>query len=207
MPKTIELDGEQVEVFTAAEVEAAKTEIKTTVEAEYAPKLADLTTKITAAETAAAARAGEFTNFRKLSDEQVAALAEKDRIIYQNSLVLKEEQDKRVALEKTTHDNAVTSVIKGKAGTNADLQKKMEEMWPLIQIEALTPEQMEAKAQMVLGAISTTTPNLLAGVIGFTGSYAPPSGDDDGKKGFGETERGKAMAGALGLLTEAPKKS
>lgn len=203
-------DGEQVEVYTADEVTAAKTEAATAAakakEDEYTPKLTELTGKLTEAEKAAAARAGEFAHFRKLSDEQVAELNEKDRIIYQNSLALKESEDKRIASETAHQTAAVDAVIKSKSNGNADLEAKIKEMWPLIGVEASTPEQIELKAQMVLGAISTTTPNLIASAAGFNGTYIPPGGGDGEGKTFADTEAGKGLADKLGLVLEVPKK-
>jgi hypothetical protein len=211
MPKTIELDGEQVEVFTAEEVQAARTEeatkTRTAVEGEFTPKLTEAQQKLKDAQDAAATRAGEFSEFRKLNEEQVKQLSEKDRIIYENTLKLKESEDKRIAAEEAGQKTAVATVIKSKAGGNEALAKKMEEMWPLITVDATTPEQIEAKALMVLGAISTTTPDLIAGVAGFTGSYAPPGGNSEEGKSFADTERGKAGAKALGLILEPPKAS
>lgn len=202
-------DGAEVEVYTAEEVAAAKTEAATAAakakDDEYTPKLAEVTGKLTEAEKAAAQRAGEFAQFRKLSDEQVAALTEKDRIIYQNGLALKESEDKRVAAETKNQTDAVNTVIKAKANGNAELQKKIEEMWPLIGVEATTPEQIELKAQMVLGAISTTTPNLIASAAGFNGTYTPPGGEGEGQS-FAATEGGKGLADKLGLTLEVPKK-
>lgn len=202
MSQKIEVNGEEVEVYTAEEVATASaTKVAEAVaakEAEFAPKLTELTDKLTEAERAAATRAGEFTQFRKLSEEQVAALAEKDRIIYQNSLALKEEQDRRAGLEKTAEETAVANVIKAKANGNVDLEAKMKEMWPLITVDATTSEQIEAKATMVLGALSTTVPDLVAKANGFTGSFAPPGEYKEGES-FADTPNGKALAAELGL--------
>lgn len=199
-------DGAEVEVYTADEVAAARAEAATAKETELKPKLTELETELTGAKTALAARAGEFAQFRKLSEEQVAALTEKDRVIYENSLALKESEDKRVAAETAGQKALVDNVIAAKAGKNEVLKAKMEEMWPLIGVEAITAEQIEAKAQMVLGAISTSTPNLVAGVAGFSGSYAPPGAKEGDEKAFGETEAGKGLADKLGLTLEPPKK-
>lgn len=210
MPKTIELDGAEVEVYTAEEVQASKEaaaqEARTAADAEWTPKLTEATTKLTDTEKRLQERTGEFNNFRKLNEDQVAKLSEAERTIYENGLALQKANDDRVAAETRNQKDAIANVIRSKAGTNAELQKKMEEMWPIIGIEATTSEQLEYKALAVMGAISTTSPNLIAGVAGFTGSYAPPGAGDEEKKGFGETERGQAIADALGLKTKPDEK-
>lgn len=198
-------DGAQVEVYTADELAAARTEGASAKETELKPKMTELETELTGAKTALAARAGEFAQFRKLSEEQVAAMTEKDRIIYENSLALNKANEDRVAAEESAAKERIINVIKAKAGANEALKTKMEEMWPLIAVEAVTPEQIEAKAQMVLGAISTQTPNLVAGVAGFNGSYSPPGDTGTSDKTFGETEAGKGLAERLGIQLE-PKK-
>lgn len=204
--KIEDADGNEIEVYTAEEVEAAKTEAAAAKDAEFAPIKTELEGKLTAAEKAAAERAGEFAHFRKLSDEQVSALTEKDRIIYQNGLALKDSEDKRIAAEEATKKAAVDTLIASKSGGNPKLVEKMKEMWPLIGVEATTPEQLEAKAQMVLGALSTTVPDLVATAAGFGGgAYHPPVVAKKEGESYADTAAGKAAAAELGLTIEAPK--
>lgn len=201
-----EASGEEIEVYTADEVAVRETAARAAVTAEFEPKLTEATTKLTEAERRAAERSGEFAKFRALSDEQIAALTEKDRIIYENGLALKASEDARIAGEVANKKALVDGVIKAKAGSNQALADKMAEMWPILGVEANTPEQVETKAQMILGALSTSQPDLVASVAGFTGTYAPPgSGDKEGEK-FGDTAAGKAFAADLGLTIEAPTK-
>lgn len=197
--------GEDVEVFTADEVTAKAAEAAAAKEAEYAPKLADLTGKLTDAERRAQERAGEFQNVRKLNEEQVAKLTIAERTIYENGLALDQLNKDRIATEETNRKNAVTSVIKAKAGNNTDLETKMTEMWDKITVDATTPEQMEAKAQMVLGAISVSSPDLVATANGFSGSFAPPVQQRKEGDSFADTKEGQGLAGMLGLKTETPK--
>lgn len=199
-------DDKEVEVYTAEEVEAAKVEAAAAKDAEFAPIKTELEGKLTAAEKAATERAGEFAHFRKLSDEQVSALTEKDRIIYQNGLALKDSEDKRIAAEEATKKAAVDTLIASKAGGNPKLIEKMKEMWPLIGVEATTPEQLDAKAQMVLGALSTSVPDLVATAAGFGGgSYQPPTPPKKDGESYADTAAGKAAAAEIGLVIEAPK--
>lgn len=199
-------EGEEIEVFTAAEVQAREATVRTTVEGEYKPKLDEATTKLTEAEKRAAERAGEFGEFRKLRDEDVAKLAEKDRIIYENTLRLKEADDKRIESEQKTLKASVDAAIKAKAGDNPKLIEKINEVWGVVNIDATTPEQITAKLDMVLGAISTTAPDLLSTVNGFSGgAFQPPTPPKKDGESFADSEQGKAAAAEIGLTLEAPK--
>lgn len=194
-----------MEVFTAEEVTARETAAADKIKGEYEPKVTDLAGKLSEAEKRAAERAGEFAEFRKLRDEDVAKLSEKDRIIYENQVKLDAAEKARVLDAETTHKNTVASAIKAKAGDNAPLVEKITTMWDLIKVDANTPEEIDAKMLMVLGAISTTTPDLVATVNGFGGgSYRPPQEKKEGDS-FADTAPGKGLADRLGLKFEAPK--
>lgn len=202
-----ENENEEIEVFTAEEVAERETAAKAAVEGEYKPKLEDATKKLTAAEEAAAQRALEFGQFRKLSDEQVKALSEKDAIIYNNSIKLQEAMEREAAGKKAALEATVETALRAKAGTDEKLFEKMKATWGLINVEANTPEQIEQKTMMVLGAISTTQPDLVASVQGFSGGSFEPPKDNKLKEGesFADTPAGKQAAAELGLMTEPPK--
>lgn len=207
MPKTIidETSGEEVEVYTADEVEAAKTEAVTAKETELNPRIKTLEEELTGAKTALGQRANEFAQFRKLNDEQVAKLTETERQLYENGLVLEQERQKRITAEETTRTATVDGVIKVKSNGNQALADKMKEMWAVIDIDANTPEQIEAKATMVLGALSTTVPDLVAAANAFMGgSYTPPVTKPKEGETFADSPEGKAAAAELGLTLEAP---
>lgn len=194
----VEIDGAEVEVYTADEVTAAKAAERTAVEGEYKPKLDEMNLKLTAAEVRAAERAGEFKQFRELNEKQVAELSEKDRIIYENTKALKLATDEIHAERNKGIEAQVAAAIAAKAAGNDKLAGRMKDMWSVIGIAATTPEQIALKANMVLGALSTTEPDLVASVGTFSGSALPPTG---GKKeeSFADTERGKAAAAELGF--------
>lgn len=199
--------GEEIEVFTADEVTARESAAATAKEAELKPQLDKSAAELLEAKTALGKRANEFAEFRKLRDEDVAKLDEKDRIIYENQLKIKDAEERRVASEETTKKAAVAAVIKAKAGEGTKLAQKMTEMWDIISVAADTPEQIEAKALMVLGAISTTTPDLLSSANGFSGgAFLPPQPKHEEQNSFADTENGKQFAADLGLVIEAPKK-
>lgn len=205
-------DGQEVEVYTADEVKTqADAAVATAVaakETEFSVVKTELEGKLTDAEKRAQERSGEFAQFRKMSDEDKAKLTVAERTIYENGLALAQANEARVAADTAALTERVNRVIKSKAGDNVKLSEKMKEMWPLITIEATTPEQIEAKAQMVLGAISSTVPDLLANVSGFNGgSYLPPQPEKKEGETFADTAAGKGLAGELGLTIEPPKKA
>lgn len=206
--KTTNEAGEEIEVYTAAEVQERETAARTAAEGEWKPKVEDLTGKLTAAEQAAAQRAVEFGHFRKLSEDQVKKLSEQEAIIYNNQLKLEEANGRNETNQKTAHENAVATAIRAKIGTDESLFTKVKDMYALIGIEATTTEQIEKKVLATLGAIGQTEPNLLATVNGFSGgSYQPPKPTDkkDGES-FADTDKGKGIAAILGLTLEKPKK-
>ena len=199
-------EGAEIEVYTAEEVTARETAAKTEVEGIWKPQLVEATEKLTDAEKRAAERAGEFANFRKLSDEQVAKLTVAERTIYENTLLLQAEKDKNIENDKKVYDAAVDATIRAKVGNDPKLFEKAKAMYKVIGLEDATPEQMQQRATAAVGALVQTEPDLLA-VIGVSssGSYMPPvaAAKDDS---FAATERGKAGAAELGLIIEAPKK-
>jgi hypothetical protein len=195
--------GEEIEVYTAEELQAAVT----AKEGELTPKLTQAQQDLEEARTALGARATEFSQFRKLNDEQVKKLTIAERTIYENGLALEEERQRREASEKATREAQVDSALRAKVGTDDKLFTKAKEMWAIIGIDPKTPEEVERKVLMVLGAIGTTEPNLVAAVPGFTGgTYIPPVTKKEGEgESFADTEQGKAAAAELGLTLEKPK--
>ena len=198
----------EIEVYTAEEVRARVADEVKKKEGEYTPKIQKLETDLGDARVALGKRAEEFSQFRKLSEDQVKKLDEKDRVIYENGLALQKLSEERIASDKKNHDQMIDTAIKAKAGTDEKLITKMKDMYSIIGIEANTPQEVEQKVLAVLGAISTTQPDLLASVAGFSGgSYVPPGQvKTDGEKSFGETDKGKTFASELGLKIEADKK-
>lgn len=192
-------DGQEIEVYTAAEVQERETAAATAKEAEFTPKIADLSEKLTDAETRAKERAGQFAHFRKLNDEQVAKLTVAERTIYENGLALNEEREKNVKIVADQKKANIEAAITLKAGTDEKLKTKMTEMWTIMGLADDTPDQIEQKSLAVLGAIGTTQPDLVAGIGGFSGSFAPPGQKVNQAPSFADTPAGKAGAKELGL--------
>lgn len=207
MAKLYDANGAEVEAFLPDEVAtqistavAAKETEFTTVKTELEGKLADTETRLKE-------RSGEFAQFRKLNDEQVAKLSVAERTIYENGLALQQEREKNITLEKQRHDSTVEAAIRAKVGTDEKLYTKVKDMWAVFGIEANTQEQIDQKTLMIIGAIGTTEPDLIASVNGFQGgSYTPPVQQKEGEKSFADTDVGKAGAAELGITLEAPKK-
>lgn len=202
-------DGKEIEVYTAEEVAASSKKASEDAVAAAALEFGKTKTQIEAerddARKALGERSSEFAQFRKLNTDQVAKLSEQDRIIYENGLALEAERLKGAERDKKEHDARVESAIRAKSGTDEKLHTKIKEMFGVIGIEANTPEEIERKVQLTLGAISTTEPDLLAGVIGFTGSFKPPVKETPEGISFADTDKGKGFAKELGLNLEAKK--
>jgi len=208
--KAFNEDGAEIEVFSADEVKAQTTAAvdaaKKEVEGQYAPKVTELEKELGGAKSALAARAGEFANFRKLSDEAVAKLDEAQRTIYNNGLILEEERKKTADAEKARLETQVDGAIRATAGTDEKLYTKMKSMFGTIAIEATTPEQIQNKIKMVVGAIGATEPDLVASVANFSGGFRPPVTAKAEGESFADTDKGKAFAKDIGLVIPEPKK-
>ena len=205
--KILAADGEtEIEVFTADEVQAKADEAAAAAEAKLKPDLEKATGEVTRLDGLLKSRAKEFAGFRELNEEQVAKLDEKDRIIYENQKAIKASEDARIADTQAAQKAQIAAAIEAKAGGNTKLAEKMTSMWDIITVDAKTPQEIEAKLLMVLGAISTTAPDLLATVAGFSGgSYVPPKTTGGDGKSFADTPEGQAFAKSIGLDLEGKK--
>ncbi len=193
-------DGKELEVYTAEEVQAKVEEVSKSKE--------QVETELTEAKKALNERAGQFAQFRKLNDDTVAKLSAAERTIYENGLALEEARVARETSEKKIQESMVDNAIRAKAGSDEKLYTKMKDMWSIIGIEANTQEAIENKTKMVLGAISTTEPDLLASVSGFSGgAWTPePQKTTSDEKSFADTDAGKKIANELGLKLSTDNK-
>lgn len=198
----VDIDGVETEVFTAADVEAAKT----TVKGEYEPKLTAAEIEKTRLEGLLKDRADEFKGFRKLSDENVAKLDAASRQIYENGLAIAAEQEKNASYAKAAKETSIAAAVRAKTGTNEKLFEEAMKMYQIVGLDDGTPEGIAKRANAAFGALATDQPDLLASA-GFQvgGGFEPPqpAGGDD--KGFGTTEAGKEFAKRMGLIIEPPK--
>lgn len=196
-----EKSGEEIEVYTAEEVQA-KVQAK---ETEFGTIKTGLESELKNAKDALGDRAREFGQFRELHKDVVDKLDVAQRTIYENQKAQHDSQIARETEEKTRIGNQVDAALRAKSGTDEKLFTKMKEMWDVVTIDARTPEEIDRKTLMILGAIGQTEPDLVASIQGFSGgSYIPPK-TTSVEPGFGETEAGKGLAKDLGLDFVPPK--
>ena len=201
---------EEIDVFSAeehtaavaAEVEKARKE----EEAKWTPKVSALETELTGAKTALGDRAKEFGHFRELHADVVEKLGVAERVIYDNQKAAHDREVKQEEEAKTRHEASVDAAIRATAGTDEKLFTKMKSMWNVIGINAVTPEEIETKKKMILGAIGSTEPDLVASVAGFSGGYKPPVAEKKEGETFADTPAGQGLANSLGLKLKADEK-
>lgn len=208
MSHKVELNGEEVEVFTADEVAARETAARAAVTGELTPKLTEAQKEVERVSGLLNARTAEFGQFRKLSDDQVAKLNVTELALYENQKLLAEANEKNTTATADAHKKAVEAAIRAKVGTNEDLFKKVSDMYTIVTLDDSTPEALARRVSAALGALGTTEPDLLA-AAGFVpnSSFEPVKpANETADEGFGATPAGKAFADELGLIIEAPKK-
>lgn len=204
--KILDEDGvTEIEVYSADEVKTQTEAAVKAKETEFGTIKTDLETKLGDATKALSERTGEFKQFRKLNDDVVAKLSTAERTIYENGLLLQKANDDRAESDKKFQEKTIDSIIRAKVGTDEKLFGKVKEMYAVIGIQAVTPEEIERKTLAAIGALGTTSPDLVASVLGINGSYKPPEvkKTDDS---FANTDKGKAGAAELGLILEPPVK-
>lgn len=209
MSHKLEIEGQEVDVFTTEEVAAREAAARAAVEGEWKPKYETAEQERVRTQGILEARTKEFgqarEGFKRLSDEQYAKLEEKDKIIYDNQLTIHSNNEKIAESDKKTKESAIDSAIRVKVGGDATLFAKVKDMYALVNLEDVTPEQMQIRVNAALGAVGTTSPDLLA-AAGFGGGSFEPPRRDEGSTSFADTERGKDLAKSLGILIEEPKK-
>lgn len=210
MSRKVEIDGEEVEVYTAAERDTAIADARTAVEGEWKPKLTAAETETARVAKLLEDRTKEFgqgrAEFKRLSDEQYAKLDEKDRTIYDNQVVIADKDKTITESNQKAHESSVDTAIKAKVGSDVNLFTKVKEMYGLINLEDLTPDQIVQKVNVAFGAVGTREPDLLAAAgFGTGGGFEPPR--KEAKDSFADSERGKELAKALGIPLEAPKQA
>lgn len=206
MSKAYDKDGNEIDVLLPEEHQAAVNLEVEKIKGEYVPKLTLAESELEVAKKALGDRAGEFKNFRELHADVVAKLSVAERAIYENQLAQERRRVEDEAALKTARETARDNAIRAKSGTDEKLFGKMKDMYELIAVEANTAEQIENKVKMVLGAIGTTEPDLVASVAGFTGGGFQPPTQTKETKSFADTERGQQGMTELGLKLPEVKK-
>ena len=198
--KILNDDGEEIEVFTATEVQ---TQISAK-ETEFNTEKATLNGRVTELSQALEDRAGQFKQVRKLSEESVSKLSMAERTIYENGLVLAEAiEGKKIAEEKIV-TGQVDTAIRSLTGTDDKLFAEMKKMWGIVGIEATDVTSIDSKAKMIVGMLSVSQPDLIAGVQGFSGGGFIPAGERNVQNNSHvSTERLSQGAKELGLDAKA----
>lgn len=201
----VEIDGVEVEVYTATEHTAAVDAAKAAVQAEYDPKLSAAENEKIRLEGLLEVRAGEIKGIKRLSDEAVAKLSVAERVNYDNTIKIAEQQEKSEKDAAEAKKNTITTVIKAKVGNDVKLLEEATKMYGLVGLDDTTPEQIAIRVDAAIGALARTQPNLLA-TAGFSsvGDFRPPV-QDDTQKSYADTPEGKEAAKKFGLITELPK--
>lgn len=199
---------EEIEVYTAEEVKAREDAAVKTKEEDWGKTKTQIESERDEARKALGERAGEFKQFRKLTEDQAAKLSVAERTIYENQKYISDMHDKQKDVDKKNHETQRDTILRAKAGKDEKVFVKLLETYNTFNIEANTPEEMDRKANMAIGALRVAEPDLLASANGaYGGSWTPPkpAGQQDGKS-FGDTDQGKAIAKELGITLEVPKK-
>jgi len=203
MSQKIEVDGQEMEVFTQEEINAAREEGATGVRTELEPKL-------TSAQKALAERTEQFAGanraFKKLSDDAVGKLTEAERTIYENQLVMAEQGTRLAEADKKVYDVAVATALRAKVGNDPKVFEEALKMYELINLDDVTVEGITARAAAAVGALGQIHPDLLAAAgISGGGSHMPPQPVTKENESFADTEAGKGLAKKLGMTLEVPK--
>ena len=197
MAQKFEVDGKEVEFYSADDLAAAKT----AVEGEWKPKVDELTGKLEKAISDGRSKSKSITDFKELTDAQYAKLGEAEQTIYDNQKLIADQGKIISAADQKAYDSARAGVISKVANGNKDLVEKITAMYDLVGLEDDTPEKMEIRARAARGALGETQPDLLNSLGFVGGGWAPKPKEDtsDGKKTFADTDAGKAGAAELGL--------
>ena len=200
MPQVIKQDdGTEVEVYTADEMNAQRDEAIKAKEEEFGGKLKLTETERDEARKALGERTSEFQQFRKLNEEQKAKLTIAEQTIYRNQELAEENRIKQEESTKKNHENIIESTIRAKAGNDEKLFAKLKDTYSLIGIDDSTVEGINARLNMAIGALTTTAPDMLANIGGFSNGSFVPKIHQEQEKNYADTEAGQAVANELGL--------
>lgn len=202
MPQKVTVDGNEIEVFTEAEVKARE-EAATNAKAADAARLAD--------EKAALERQIEDLKASGTldKDEQVKRLRskieEKEKSI--NDLSAKVDSFVKASEEekKKSFENSKKAALDSMAGGDADLRKRIEFEFENYRAHDTTPEGIKErleKAYVLAGGQGRATPGALDTGFSFSARGIPATSNPND----GWTENAKKLAGALGVTEDGIKK-
>lgn len=205
----VEINGEPVDVYTAAERDADIAAAKKEVTDSFNPKLTEAEKEKTRLEELLAIRSGEIKGIRKLSDDAVSKLTAAERVIYENGIEIAEANKRADDSKKAAHESAIISTIRTKVGNDEKLYTEAKKMYDILGLTDNTPDEMNVRVDAAIGALGRTQPDLLAAAGMGGGRFEPPV-REAGAKSYAETEQGKQGAAELGIqleYTDAQKKA
>lgn len=179
MGKFIDTEGNEVEAFTQAELDAKIDETKKAIEGEYAPKLESVQKDLDDTKVALSKLQNKDFNFRKLeelNDEERKKLSAQELELMQRQEKLEKEQEdfrkqSEEAIIKRKMDTE-TRLFKKYVGTDKELGEKVKFHYDRLTDKAETEEEIEKKLQ---DAIRLARPELkvdpLTAAISSSGSY------------------------------------
>ena len=208
----VEIDGKEVEVYLASEVTERETAAKAAVEAEWKPKVDDLTTKYEKAVADGRSKSKSIADFKELTDSQYAKLDEVQKTLYDNQKLIADQGKVISEIDQKTYESAVAAGIARVVGADKATQEKVKAMYDAINLEDDTPEKIETRARAALGALGGSQPDLLSSLGFVGGGWQSKPNETKAKEGdtFADTDAGRAAARELGLkieYTEAEKKA
>lgn len=188
MPKIVEIDGEDVTVFTQEEIDAKAAEVAAAKEAEKA----ELQKKMEADAAHYKTKIDEFANGKKGFDEK---LTEKEKEWNDKLEATKQTaEETRSALEnekKARLDVVKNVMFEGYVGEDAEGKKKLQEEYDLLNMPASTEDEIKARAIKAARnaglSNGTSAPNYSAP---FSGGHAPSFSRNEGLK---ETEHNQFL--------------
>lgn len=204
MPQKFAVDGgAESEFYTPEEVTARETAAREQAQKEAEEKFKPIVDENTKTKEELAQerkfRAEQAINFKKLRDmtpeekkELSPADIESRRIAEQNAEELQRIKEERETETKTRAQKLKENAIKHWAGEDADLKKKLEDNWEIINIKATDEDTAAQRAEMAMNMTGMRKNNPLRQA--WNGD-APKKGIEDN---FKETERGKAADKLIG---------
>lgn len=179
MGKFIDAEGNEVEAFTQAELEAKIDETKKALEGEYAPKLESVQKDLDDTKVALSKLQNKDFNFRKLeelNDEERKKLSAQELELMQRQEKLeKEQEDFRKQSEEAIVKRKVeteTKLFKKYIGNDKELGEKVKFHYDRLTDKAETEDEIEKKLQ---DALRLARPELkvdpLTAAITSSGSY------------------------------------
>lgn len=206
MSQKVEINGEEVEVFTGAEVEERAAAAAKAKEEEFGKTREQIEKERDEARAMLAQRTQSVLEFRKLNEEQKAKLSLAELALYENQEALHAEREKIAAADKKAYDNAVAASIRAQVGRDDKLFEEVHKMYDLIGLDDSTEDGIKGRVTAAVGALKAQQPDLLATInVTAGGQFEPPKPAEQAQETYADTAAGKELAAKLGLTVEPPK--